>query len=86
MDAAVFQAPFLRPERSARQVYSWAVDQAVVRAAPDQQDKGGGAAAAALHLIALQRRWSGTRRPVGFAPEDRDPVRLAGALDGSSLA
>lgn len=62
------------------------IDQAVVRAAPDQQDKGGGAAAAALHLIALQRRWSGTRRPVGFAPEDRDPVRLAGALDGSSLA
>ena len=62
------------------------IDQAVVRAAPDQQDKGGGTAAAALHLIALQRRWSGTRRPVGFAPEDRDPVRLAGALDGSSLA
>lgn len=60
------------------------MDQAVVRAAPDGQDKGGGAAAAALHLIALGRRWSGSRRPVGFSPEDRDPIRLAGTLDGST--
>lgn len=30
MHAAVFQAPFLRPERSAREVFSWAVDQAVL--------------------------------------------------------
>ena len=61
-------------------------DQAIVRAAPDGQDKGGGAAAAALHLIALQRRWTGSRRPVGFAPGDRDPIRVAGTLDGTSLA
>ena len=32
------------------------------------------AAAAALHLIALQRRWTGSRRPVGFAPGE--PGRL----------
>lgn len=62
------------------------MDQAVVRAAPGQQDKGGGAAAAALHLIALQRRWSGSRRPVGFAPDERDPIRLAGTLDGQGNA
>ena len=33
------------------------MDQARVRAAPDQMNKGGGAAAAALHLIALARRF-----------------------------
>ncbi len=32
-------------------------DQAAVRADPADQNKGGGAAAAALHLIALQRRF-----------------------------
>jgi 6,7-dimethyl-8-ribityllumazine synthase len=32
--------------------------QAVVRAAPDGQNKGGGAADAALHLIALARRFA----------------------------
>lgn len=34
--------------------------QAEVRAAPDGQDKGGGAARAALHLIALSRRFAPT--------------------------
>lgn len=43
-------------------------DQAVVRAAVDQQNKGGGAAAAALHLIALGRKWTGTEKKVGFRP------------------
>ncbi|MFC3629670.1 6,7-dimethyl-8-ribityllumazine synthase [Paracoccus angustae] len=33
------------------------IDQALVRADPQGQNKGGGAAAAALHLIALKRRW-----------------------------
>ncbi len=33
-------------------------EQAAVRAAPDEQNKGGGAAAAALHLIALKRRFA----------------------------
>lgn len=43
-------------------------DQAVVRADPAGQDKGGGAAAAALHLIALARRWAGTTKGIGFRP------------------
>lgn len=30
MEAAVFQTPFLAPERSAKEVFSWCVDQAVV--------------------------------------------------------
>jgi 6,7-dimethyl-8-ribityllumazine synthase len=41
-------------------------DQAVVRAAPKGQNKGGGAAAAALHLIALSRKWAGTTKGIGF--------------------
>jgi len=46
--------------------------QAAVRADPAAQNKGGGAAAAALHLIALARRWGAARRDVGFraAPEE----------------
>lgn len=40
--------------------------QALVRADPDGQDKGGGAAAAALHLIALQRRFKRPEKTVGF--------------------
>ncbi|MBN2905707.1 MAG: 6,7-dimethyl-8-ribityllumazine synthase [Rhodobacteraceae bacterium] len=42
--------------------------QAVVRADPADMDKGGGAAAAALHLIALARKWGGETRGVGFRP------------------
>jgi len=43
--------------------------QAAVRADPAGQDKGGGAAAAALHLVALARRWkAGEGRSVGFRP------------------
>ena len=62
------------------------MDQAVVRADPQGQNKGGGAAAAALHLIALQRRWAGAKRPVGFGRDEgpRDVIRLAGELDGSA--
>ena len=40
--------------------------QAVARANPDGQNKGGGAAFAALHLIALSRRWAGTTKGIGF--------------------
>ncbi|RAP41876.1 6,7-dimethyl-8-ribityllumazine synthase [Rhodovulum viride] len=43
-------------------------DQALRRADPADMDKGGGAAAAALHLIALGRRWSGETKGVGFRP------------------
>lgn len=42
--------------------------QAVVRADPSGQNKGGGAAAAALHLVALARRWAGARMEIGFRP------------------
>lgn len=40
--------------------------QAEVRADPAGQNKGGGAAAAALHLIALSRRWAGKSKGIGF--------------------
>jgi len=43
-------------------------DQAVVRADPTGQNKGGGAAAAALHLIALSRKWAGQTKGIGFRP------------------
>lgn len=42
------------------------MDQAVVRADPEKQNKGGGAAAAALHLLALARRWGTVRKGAGF--------------------
>jgi 6,7-dimethyl-8-ribityllumazine synthase len=56
-------------------------DQASVRADPAGQDKGGGAAAAALHLIALARRWGGKRRAPGFRPGNDETILLA---DGGS--
>jgi 6,7-dimethyl-8-ribityllumazine synthase len=40
--------------------------QAEVRADPAGQNKGGGAAAAALHLIALQRKWARDTKGIGF--------------------
>jgi len=46
--------------------------QAEVRADPARSDKGGGAAAAALHLIALSRRWGQQSRGVGFRPQGGD--------------
>ncbi|MEM8774724.1 MAG: 6,7-dimethyl-8-ribityllumazine synthase [Pseudomonadota bacterium] len=52
-------------------------DQAVVRADPDQMNKGAGAAAAAIHLIALSRKWGGARKNVGFKPASEE-YRLAG--------
>ncbi len=59
------------------------VEQAEVRADPEQQNKGGGAAAAALHLIALRRKWGGQRRGIGFKPPTED-ILLAGGTDGGS--
>ncbi len=41
-------------------------DQAAVRANPADQDKGGGAAAAALHLVALSRKWGKATKGIGF--------------------
>lgn len=50
--------------------------QAEVRADPADQNKGGGAAAAALHLIALSRKWGATTKGVGFLPSS-DPIQIA---------
>ena len=44
-------------------------EQAAVRADPAAQNKGGGAAAAALHLIALTRRFSRKETGVGFSKD-----------------
>ena len=44
--------------------------QAKVRAQADGQNKGGAAAAAALHLIALTRRWGESKGRVGFLPTE----------------
>ena len=43
--------------------------QAAVRAEAKGQNKGGGAAAAALHLIALSRKWGRASKGVGFTGE-----------------
>ena len=43
--------------------------QADARANPAEMDKGAGAAEAALHLIALARRWGGPRKGVGFTSD-----------------
>jgi len=51
------------------------ITQAQVRADPKDQNKGGGAAAAALHLIALSRKWGGPRADIGFKPA---PILMAG--------
>lgn len=51
--------------------------QAEARADPKDQNKGGGAAAAALHLVALSRKWGGPRKGVGFLPTT-DELKIAG--------
>jgi len=59
--------------------------QAEVRADPGAMNKGGGAAAAALHLIALSRKWGGQSKGVGFKPLS-ETIRLAGDNDGNPSA
>ena len=59
--------------------------QAEVRADPAGQNKGGGAAAAALHLIALQRRWAGQTKGMGFRPQGGE-FRMAGETAGPARA
>lgn len=44
-------------------------DQAIERADPKQMNKGAGAAAAALHLVALARKWGRPDKGVGFTSE-----------------
>lgn len=48
--------------------------QADVRADANGQNKGGGAAAAALHLIALTRKWGKPAGKVGFLSKDEMTV------------
>ncbi|MGH1465135.1 MAG: 6,7-dimethyl-8-ribityllumazine synthase [Cognatishimia sp.] len=59
--------------------------QAEVRADPAAQNKGGGAAAAALHLLALSRKWGGPRKGVGFLPSS-DEIKIAGDNKGVPTA
>ena len=49
--------------------------QAEVRARPDDQNKGGGAALAALHLVALSRKWAGQTKGIGFRPASPESFR-----------
>lgn len=59
--------------------------QAEVRADPADQNKGGGAAAAALHLVALHRKWGASKEGVGFKPPS-ESILLAGDSNGSTTA
>lgn len=59
--------------------------QADVRADPAGQNKGGGAAAAALHLVALARKWSSAKKGIGFKPLGEDTL-LAGENGGNTIA
>ncbi|KFI24809.1 6,7-dimethyl-8-ribityllumazine synthase [Paenirhodobacter enshiensis] len=59
--------------------------QAEVRADPADQDKGGGAAAAALHLVALSRKWAGLTKEIGFRPR-AESIRIAGEPEGPTQA
>lgn len=60
-------------------------DQAEVRADPARMNKGAGAAAAALHLVALTRKWGAARKGVGFLP-DAEEYKLAGGLKDNPKA
>lgn len=53
-------------------------EQAEVRADAKGQNKGGGAAAAALHLIALARKWRDTGSGIGFKPQSEDILLAKG--------
>ena len=58
------------------------IDQAEERADASRLDTAGGAASAALHLIALARRFGGAKKPVGFGAED---ILLAGKTGGGDI-
>ncbi|MCK0149049.1 6,7-dimethyl-8-ribityllumazine synthase [Marivita sp. S6314] len=59
--------------------------QAQARAEVAGQNKGGGAAAAALHLIALSRKWGAQRKGVGFVPHG-DEYQIASASKDPDIA
>ncbi|MBC7132373.1 MAG: 6,7-dimethyl-8-ribityllumazine synthase [Roseovarius sp.] len=55
--------------------------QAERRADPGAMNKGAGAAAAALHLVALARKWGGPRKEVGFVPAAEEYQIAGGPKD-----
>ncbi len=59
------------------------MDQAEERADAERLDTAGGAAQAALHLIALARRFGAVRKSVGFSPGE---YLIAGNPDGPGSA
>ncbi len=59
------------------------MEQAVARADPSGMNKGAGAAAAALHLVALSRRWG---RPGGGAGVSPEQILIAGDEEGPASA
>lgn len=59
------------------------MEQAEERADANRLDTAGAAAQAALHLIALARRWGGEKKAVGFTPGE---YRIAGDSDGTPTA
>ncbi|WP_166416122.1 6,7-dimethyl-8-ribityllumazine synthase [Cochlodiniinecator piscidefendens] len=59
--------------------------QAEVRAEVADQNKGGGAAAAALHLVALGRKWGAQTKGIGFKPASEE-ILMAGTSDGPKTA
>jgi 6,7-dimethyl-8-ribityllumazine synthase len=58
------------------------MEQAEERADTDRLDTAGGAAVASLHLIALARRFGGSKKTVGFTQN----ILLAGDSEGSTTA
>ena len=60
-------------------------EQAEARSNPAKMNKGAGAAAAALHLIALTRKWGAARKGVGFLPEAEE-YQIAGELKDNPKA
>jgi 6,7-dimethyl-8-ribityllumazine synthase len=61
------------------------MEQAEARAQADGQNKGGGAAAAALHLIALSRKWGSAHKGVGFVPA-KNEYQIAGDTKDPNIA
>lgn len=59
--------------------------QAEVRADPADQNKGGGAAAAALHLVALSRKWGAQSKGIGFKPASGE-ILMADNPNGTTTA
>ena len=59
--------------------------QAEVRANPEKLNKGGGATAAALHLIALSRKWGASKMGAGFKPPS-ESILVAGGSNGTTTA